>query len=194
MFNYLFASFTYFMIADKYEYFLELMRQNLKSKPVNLELFPELEVKLKMLKSFMIVLDIHVYLKNHCWIGAADSMFNFLNSVFSYISFKQKVSILENAIYLIMMAKFGVNASVYLPDYVCCLLDITHDFTDFYLNLGITNFGNDESPVLKREQSIEYSRSLISREITGFPIEAYKKEELYNEGFYWTNKILKELN
>jgi hypothetical protein len=62
----------------------------------------------------MIAIDIHVLLKYNSWSGAADSIYNFINTFYSYLSNPVKVRLLSQAFYLTLIGRFG---KVYLPEY-----------------------------------------------------------------------------
>jgi hypothetical protein len=77
----------------------------------------------------MIAIDIHVLLKYNSWSGAADSIYNFINTFYSYLSNPVKVRLLSQAFYLTLIGRFG---KVYLPDYAMRYMDVGFNLAQYY--------------------------------------------------------------
>ena len=137
-------SFSYFVFADAYETFLSLLKSYLKyfkkqkstqTKPssstskmelVNYFLIPEIEF---MLRKFFIAIDIHAYLKMGSISGAVNSILEFIKAFESKLSIEEKVTHLQNAAYLSMVATFG---KIYCPDYALKLVDADFNTFQYY--------------------------------------------------------------
>ena len=82
-----------FIVINSYELMIELIKKELKvlkrsedssSKDITW-----------LLKKFMIAIDIHVLLKYNSWSGAADSIFNFVNTFYVYLEHSDKVKLVR---------------------------------------------------------------------------------------------------
>jgi hypothetical protein len=84
-----------------------------------------------LLSKFMIALDIHFYMKNGSIKMACDSIYAFLDAFAKYLNNIEKSKLIQTALYLIMVSKFG---SCYLPDYALEFFDITYDLNGLHYN------------------------------------------------------------
>jgi len=124
MIDLLIKSLKYFVLCDSYEYMIELIK--IKKRIYKNR---EDQTKYQLLCKFMLVLDIHFYLKCGMWSLAADSMFKFINSFYTVLTFNLKVHLLQNAFYLLLISKQG---KAYTPDYALMFLDISYDLNPYY--------------------------------------------------------------
>lgn len=81
----------YFILSDKYEYMVELIKKKKKELKNN----AAMKERLHILSKFMIALDIHVYLKYGLWSSAVESMLSYLKVFDSYMTYTEKVDILS---------------------------------------------------------------------------------------------------
>lgn len=81
-------AFSYFILVDRYEYLIELIKSKLKSLPPKSKDAIDNNTSIRyLLKKFMIVLDVHVFLKNGSWSGAASSILQFLKAFYKFLDF-----------------------------------------------------------------------------------------------------------
>ena len=131
---------------------------------VNYFLIPEIEF---MLCKFFIAIDIHAYLKIGSISGAVNSIFDFIKAFESKLSISEKVTHLQNATYLCMVATFG---KIYCPEYALKLVDADFNTFQYYDKNQYTftieggegdekhTFEEEDRPIIKRdikETSIE---------------------------------------
>jgi hypothetical protein len=104
----LLQTFSCFMIIDRYEIMIELIKRELKATHNEaMEASPKQKKLRWVLSKFMIALDIHFYLKHGSIKGAIQSMFDFLATFGKYLNQVEAVKVLSFAFYLTLLGRFG---------------------------------------------------------------------------------------
>ena len=187
----LFTCLQAFVLADAYELLVELISRELKALKTRTE--DEAKDLAWLLRKFMIAVDAHVFLRNHAWSAAADSLFALISTFFEELDHEERIKILQNAFYLTLVGRFG---RVLVPDYAAKFFDAGFSLAAFYGDVPVLTKVGSTYPDDDQEYMVEsQERAFIELQIpAAVAVEKIESDALYTEGLFWANKLLTALN